>query len=421
MFKTHTSVLLAVSLAISTGLAHAQQQANTRCYTTASLYGSYAVVVNYGANFAMGLQPEILDGAGNLSRTGINNQPVVDSPTGARTVGNVTSTGTYTVNCDGTGKITRVVTRPDGTKATAEDDFVITEAMERDGRLIASTIVDVQRDPSVIAPGGIFVTRVHTLRPNAPNTGAFGTSCYTIESVQGNWVTVNNYGTAVAMGLQPETLDANGNLTRTGILNQPQAGSTTGARTVGNVTSVGTYKVNCNGTGTIDRVVTRPDGTKAVASDDFLITRAIEQDGKLIATTIVDAQRDASVILPGGVFLSRTHTRRPSQAVAAGGGGGSTPPTQASTTAVAGPKGQSVMARTISLDGSASTSADGKPLTFQWSIPQGSPSAAILGGDTANPTVQFSQGRGVYTFLLTVTDSTGLSATDIVTVEYLGM
>ncbi len=408
--------LLSIALVFA-GLA--QAQSGGKCYTTASLQGSYAVVVNYGANFAMGLQPEILDGNGNLSRTGINNQPVAGSTTGARTVGNVTSVGTYTVNCDGTGTITRIVTRPDGTKATAADDFAITEAAEQDGKLIATTIVDVQRDPSVIAPGGIFVTRVHTRLPNPINTGAFGTRCYTIESVQGNWTTVNNYGTAVAMGLQPETLDANGNLTRTGILNQPVAGSATGERTVGNVTSNGTYKVNCNGTGTIDRVVTRPDGTKAVASDDFLITRAVEQDGKLIATTIVDAQRDPSVILPGGVFLSRTHTRRPSQVAA--GGGTTNPPSQAKTVAVAGPKGLSVVARAISLDGSASTSADGKPLAFAWSVPQGSPSAAIMGGNTATPTVQFSQGRGMYTFVLTVTDSTGAQASDIVTVDYQGM
>lgn len=118
------------------------------------------------------------------------------------------------------------------------------------------------------------------------------------------------YGAYIALGVQAESLDGVGNLTRTGVLNQPTAGSTTGARTIGTVTSNGTYSVNCNGTGTITRLVTRPDGTTASASDDFLITEAIEKDGRLIATTIIDVQRDPSVILPGGVFLTRTHTLR---------------------------------------------------------------------------------------------------------------
>lgn len=92
------------------------------------------------------------------------------------------------------------------------------------------------------------------------------------------------------------------------------------------------------------------------------------------------------------------------------------------TVASAGPKGLTVTSRQITLDGTASTSADGKPLTYAWSIPQGQgyPSAAILQAETATPTVQFNQRQAVYTFQLTVTDSTGTSATDVVTVNYAG-
>ena len=90
------------------------------------------------------------------------------------------------------------------------------------------------------------------------------------------------------------------------------------------------------------------------------------------------------------------------------------------TTAVANPKNATVTSRSIQLDGSQSTSADGKPLTYLWTIPQGSPGAAILGGTTATPSVQFPQGRVMYTFQLTVTDSTGKSATDLATVNYQG-
>jgi hypothetical protein len=134
-------------------------------YTVESLQGTYAVVLTYGGNVAAGLQIEQLDGKGNVSRTGPINQPVVGSPTGERVVAAVTSVGTYTVNCDGTGVITRVVTQASGVTANTVDDFMITTATKRNGRLIAASIADMQRTPSSVVPGGIFVTRVHTRLP----------------------------------------------------------------------------------------------------------------------------------------------------------------------------------------------------------------------------------------------------------------
>ena len=94
--------------------------------------------------------------------------------------------------------------------------------------------------------------------------------------------------------------------------------------------------------------------------------------------------------------------------------------TRAPTGASAGPKNATVIARQITLDGTASFSVDDEPLTYQWSIPQGSPQAAILHGNTATPEVQFASGRNFYSFQLTVTDSTGESATGLVTVNFQG-
>jgi chitodextrinase len=88
------------------------------------------------------------------------------------------------------------------------------------------------------------------------------------------------------------------------------------------------------------------------------------------------------------------------------------------TTAIARPKNITVTSHEIQLDGSQSTSADGKPLTYLWTIPPSSPSAAILHGTTATPTAQFTQGDARYTFQLTVTDSTGNSSTDFAVVDY---
>jgi hypothetical protein len=92
----------------------------------------------------------------------------------------------------------------------------------------------------------------------------------------------------------------------------------------------------------------------------------------------------------------------------------------AKTTAVAGPKNATALSREVRLDGSKSISSDGKPLTYQWTVPQGSPAAGIIGGNTATPSVQFSQRFVLYTFQLTVTDSTGKSSTDLATVNFQG-
>jgi hypothetical protein len=92
----------------------------------------------------------------------------------------------------------------------------------------------------------------------------------------------------------------------------------------------------------------------------------------------------------------------------------------AKTSAVAGPKNASVVTRQMQLDGTQSKSFDGKPLTYLWTIPQGSPQAGISGATTATPTVQFGTGRGTYMFQLAVTDSAGTTATDFVAVNFAG-
>ena len=302
--------LIAPALAIVAsllGASTASAQAPL-CYTLESLQGSYGTVSYFGDNIALGLASRYHDANGNFATAFVVNQPAAGSTTGVRNLVTGTNKGSDTVNCDGSGVVSRTLTLSDGTTSQAFDDLLITEGTVQNGKLIATAVTDMQRIPSTIVPGGVFIIRKYTRRPDTRTAG-----CYTLASLQGSYGVQVYYGANVALGLQAEILDGKGNLTRTGLLNQPTAGSTTGARTIGPVTSTGTYTVNCDGSGTISRIVTRPDGTTATALDDFLVTAGTEKDGQLTATTIFDAQRDPSVILPGGVFVFRSHTLRPAQ------------------------------------------------------------------------------------------------------------
>ncbi len=147
---------------------------------------------------------------------------------------------------------------------------------------------------------------VSTLRAQDP------TCPYTLASLQGSYTVVGTYGPNLAYAHGKEFLDGKGNMTRASIINQPKTGSTTGERTVSTTSQVGTYTVNCNGTGTFIRTVTQADGSITHGVDDFIITQGIPAPGwSAIAITIIDAQRNPSNAVPGGVFLTRIHTRLP--------------------------------------------------------------------------------------------------------------
>jgi hypothetical protein len=100
---------LSMTLLFAFGLlgVSAAEAENPQCYTLAGLQGSYAIIGNYGANVAMSLGMRVFDGNGNVTGSAIINEPTAGSTTGARTIVATTTTGTYTVNCDGTGQITR--------------------------------------------------------------------------------------------------------------------------------------------------------------------------------------------------------------------------------------------------------------------------------------------------------------------------
>jgi hypothetical protein len=157
------AVAITVALALSTVSACAEDV--PPCFDVASLQGNYTVIGTYGDHIAIALGKRTLDGKGNLTGTFIVNEPLAGSTTGQRNLVSGTQEGTYTVNCDGTGVISRTVTV--GTTQTEQyDDFVITHAILRDGHLIATSLADAQRTPSTIVAGGIFLTREWTRIPS---------------------------------------------------------------------------------------------------------------------------------------------------------------------------------------------------------------------------------------------------------------
>jgi hypothetical protein len=136
-------------------------------------------------------------------------------------------------------------------------------------------------------------------------------SCYTSASVEGSWAIVGTYGANVAIALARRTIAEDGDFTGTFLVNGPTAGSTNGARTITTGTQVGTYSINCDGTGTVTRTLTASNGVVTTQVDDLVITKAVREQGRLIATAFTDAQRTPSALVPGGIFLTRVHTRLP--------------------------------------------------------------------------------------------------------------
>ena len=163
--KNNKSLFVAVVISTSfLGVSAANAQ-NQKCFTLASLQGNYAVVATYGANVAVSFGTRSYDGNGNLTAAFLVNEPTAGSTTGARTIVTGTQTGTYTVNCNGTGQIHRILITATGITATQVDDFIITGAVVAHG-LIATSIADAVEVPSAIVPGGIFLSRTYTRLPD---------------------------------------------------------------------------------------------------------------------------------------------------------------------------------------------------------------------------------------------------------------
>lgn len=158
-------VLSALAWDAAPALIAQDRAAEALQYNVASIRGDYAVVNHYGADLALGVGTVQFDGTGMLRGSLLLNRP---TSTGARELVPLTSTGTYTVNGDGTGTIVLAVTLPDGSIRTATEDFVITRTEVIRRIPVATEIVAEQREPSLVLGNGIFVTQHYTRRGEEP-------------------------------------------------------------------------------------------------------------------------------------------------------------------------------------------------------------------------------------------------------------
>ncbi len=138
-------------------------------------------------------------------------------------------------------------------------------------------------------------------------------ACYTQASIQGSWAIVGTYGANIAIALGQRYIDPSGSLTGVYVLNAPTIGDPNGARTISTGTQAGTYTVNCDGTGIVNRTVTSSLGIVTTTVDNFIITglAVVKNVAICPATTNTDFQHTPSSLIAGGIFLYRTYTRLP--------------------------------------------------------------------------------------------------------------
>jgi hypothetical protein len=130
---------LLIVLSVSYGIAYADG------FTNESVQGTYAMETVTGANNGCTIGLYTADGNGNFTGSAIMNVPGLFLPKRMRL--EITSTGTYDVNSDGTLVGTSTFTTSDGSEVTVHFDAIIKKAEVVDGIKLATEFVGFFEEP----------------------------------------------------------------------------------------------------------------------------------------------------------------------------------------------------------------------------------------------------------------------------------
>jgi hypothetical protein len=128
---------------------------------------------------------------------------------------------------------------------------------------------------------------------------------YTVASLEGDYGFVGTYSGDVARLVGTAYFDGKGSLTN------GSAKVVISNGTVVPITYAGVYTINSDGSGKLTISVYGLATPPPVVIEDFIITKACFSHGTKIATEIMDAQEEPSVVLSGSVFVTHVYTRRP--------------------------------------------------------------------------------------------------------------
>ena len=129
---------------------------------------------------------------------------------------------------------------------------------------------------------------------------------FDVGSLQGSYASVGSAGSGVSVSVGVAEFDGLGNVTRFVRVN---AEAEDGSRVLLDITSVGSYSINEDGTGVIEFTNTLPSGAIATVTFDFVITRSAKQtpQGITAGDELFAIQREPGVTASP---VTETFTRR---------------------------------------------------------------------------------------------------------------
>ncbi len=166
-------------------------------------------------------------------------------------------------------------------------------------------------------------------------------------------------------------------------------------------------------TGTYAQSTPTPYGTYKGAA--AAISAGYTSDTPPKVGNVIESVAGAIVIYSPTATVNTLTVMEPPSGGGGGGGGGDVNPIVVIT-----PANQTVLSKEVALDASQSTDPNGLALSYQWSV-VGSANVSLLHGNSAVATAQLNgNGPNTYTFMVTVTDSAGNSATGMTVITYAG-